>query len=129
MGKPKLTQRPHVQRVCLKCGGEEHMEAQRCAWCESKELRLPQPGEQVIRPRYFIARGLFNSWGTGISPAQAGSNLLKNWPRNTPHKGATVSLWDCPRGAYVNIKGEVVYTKGDPSALGGPPKIVLTKTL
>ena len=84
----------------------------RCAFCNSRDLREAEPGEVLPRPRMFLAIAP-HVWGIGMTHADAGAALLKNWPRFLPKTNATCQLWDVPRSAYVDITGRIAYTKGD----------------
>lgn len=118
--KPKLQR---VQRVCERCGGEEFMPAAKCAWCNSRHLRKPLPGEEVMKTTIFIALG-GGAWGMGVDADQAGQAMLKNWPRFHKMQGAKVQLWQAPRGSYVNMHGQISYPKDK-----GEPVLILEKTL
>jgi hypothetical protein len=120
-GKPTLRR---IQRVCMKCGGEEFLPAHRCAWCDSMALRNPLPDEQVIATRKILCINTKGNWGIGINAEQAMMSIVKKWWRGLPMKGAKVNVWDCPRSAYVDIKGKIIVKAGDPQ-----PVLVRTETM
>lgn len=113
-----------MDRICNKCGGDEHKPHNRCAFCGSSDMRPLSKGE-ALPTRMFIGLGP-NCWGMGLTPEACGAALLKNWPTFLPHAGCKVQLWDVPRrGAYVNIRGHLCY---DP-ALGDAPRLVIERTI
>lgn len=106
MGKPIIKQ---ALRLCIKCGGEEFRPRRRCAFCNAAELRPAKEGEGAPTRVFFAIS--HNVWGLGATQETANAAMLKNWPRFLPTAGAKAQMWEAPRGAYVNMQGQIGYAE------------------